>query len=99
MTRPDRGIADTPIPLRKFLNHPQRFADETLEGLLLAHPTEVRRLDHEPRTVVRADRPATGHVVIATGGGSGHLPLFVGYVVRGPHRAYDCNRLVNITYA
>ncbi len=68
--------------MRKFLNDPAAFADEALEGLLLAHSDKVRRLDDEPRAVVRTgERPR--RVAIATGGGSGHLPLFVGYVVRG----------------
>ncbi|WP_432828620.1 dihydroxyacetone kinase subunit DhaK [Dactylosporangium sp. CA-092794] len=69
--------------MRKFLNNPERFADEALEGLLLAHPGRARRLPEEPRAVVRADGSQRGRVAIATGGGSGHLPLFVGYVVRG----------------
>ena len=69
--------------MRKFLNDPERFADEALEGLLLAYPGQVRRLPEEPRAVVRADRPERPRVAVATGGGSGHLPLFVGYVARG----------------
>jgi dihydroxyacetone kinase len=31
---------------------------------------------------VRADPPVAGKVAIATGGGSGHLPVFLGYVGR-----------------
>jgi phosphoenolpyruvate---glycerone phosphotransferase subunit DhaK len=69
--------------MRKFMNDPERFADEALEGLLLAHPTLVRSVPNQPRAVVRADHKHRGRVAIATGGGSGHLPLFVGYVVRG----------------
>jgi dihydroxyacetone kinase-like protein len=33
--------------------------------------------------VVRADAPVKGKVGIATGGGSGHLPVFMGYVGKG----------------
>lgn len=69
--------------MRKFMNDPERFADEALEGLLLAHPGLVTTVPGQPRAVVRADGQQRGRVAIATGGGSGHLPLFVGYVVRG----------------
>ncbi len=32
---------------------------------------------------MRADEPKKGKVGLATGGGSGHLPLFLGYVGKG----------------
>src|SRR5690242_11865317 len=69
--------------MRKFMNDPERFPDEALEGLLLAHPGLVTAVPGQSRAVVRADGQHRGRVAIATGGGSGHLPLFVGYVVRG----------------
>jgi dihydroxyacetone kinase len=69
--------------MRKFINGPEAFVDEMLEGLVLAHPGRIRRLDEEPRAIVRADTSFDGRVTIATGGGSGHLPVFVGYVGRG----------------
>ena len=69
--------------MRKLLNDPEAFVDEMLEGLVLAHPGRVRMAADEPRAVVRADCDFAGRVTIATGGGSGHLPLFVGYVGRG----------------
>jgi dihydroxyacetone kinase-like protein len=69
--------------MRKLLNDPEAFVEEMLDGLALAHHQRVRRLPGEPRAVVRADEHPEGRVAIATGGGSGHLPLFVGYVGRG----------------
>lgn len=69
--------------MRKLINDPENFVDEMLEGLVLAHPGRVRRLRDEPRAVLRADVEFEGRVTIATGGGSGHLPLFVGYVGSG----------------
>jgi phosphoenolpyruvate---glycerone phosphotransferase subunit DhaK len=69
--------------VRKLINNPEDFVDEMLEGLVLAHPGRVRRLEEEPRALVRADAEFHGRVTIATGGGSGHLPVFVGYVGRG----------------
>lgn len=69
--------------MRKFMNDPERFPDEALEGLLLAHSGQVTSVPGQPRAIVRADGQHRDRVAIATGGGSGHLPLFVGYVVRG----------------
>jgi phosphoenolpyruvate---glycerone phosphotransferase subunit DhaK len=54
-----------------------------LEGLLLAHPDRVRAVSGEPRAIVRVDDDPRPRVTIATGGGSGHLPLFVWYVRPG----------------
>jgi dihydroxyacetone kinase-like protein len=68
--------------MRKLINAPSNFADETLEGILAAYPDRLRLADH-PRAVIRADAPVSGKVAIATGGGSGHLPLFLGYVGQG----------------
>jgi dihydroxyacetone kinase len=70
-------------PLRKLLNQPEKFVDEMLEGLLLAHPALVRAVGGEPRAIVLAVNDPRPRVTIATGGGSGHLPLFVGYVQPG----------------
>ena len=69
--------------MQKLLNDPAHFVDETLEGILLAHPDRLRAVEGEPRAIVRADAPRPGKVGIATGGGSGHLPVFLGYVGRG----------------
>jgi dihydroxyacetone kinase len=52
-----------------------------LDGILAAHPDQLRR--PSPRAIVRADAPVADKVGIATGGGSGHLPVFMGYVGRG----------------
>jgi phosphoenolpyruvate---glycerone phosphotransferase subunit DhaK len=69
--------------MQKFLNRPDAFVDEMLEGLMLANPTRVRQLAEDPRAVVSVHDGAVNRVTIATGGGSGHLPLFVGYVRAG----------------
>jgi dihydroxyacetone kinase len=69
--------------MRKLLNDPDAFVDEMLDGLVLASGGRVRQVDTEPRALVRADGEFAGRVTIATGGGAGHLPLFVGYVGAG----------------
>ncbi len=69
--------------MQKLLNTPEAFVDEALEGFVLANSRTVRRLADEPRAIVRAVTPTEPRVAIATGGGFGHLPLFVGYVATG----------------
>ncbi len=69
--------------MKKIINDPDDFVDEMLEGLLLAHPDELRPASADRRALVRADAPVAGQVGIVTGGGSGHLPVFLGYVGRG----------------
>lgn len=69
--------------MRKFINNPENFVDEFVEGILLAHPDQVKTPGDDIRVLVRADAPQQGKVGIVTGGGSGHLPLFKGYVGKG----------------
>jgi len=69
--------------VKKILNRPEDFVEETLEGLYAAHPDALRPAGDDPRVLVRADAPVQGKVGLATGGGSGHLPVFLGYVGSG----------------
>jgi phosphoenolpyruvate---glycerone phosphotransferase subunit DhaK len=69
--------------MKKLINDPDDFVDEMLEGLLLAHPDLLRSASDDHRALVRADAPLRGKVGIVTGGGSGHLPVFLGYVGKG----------------
>jgi dihydroxyacetone kinase-like protein len=67
--------------MQKILNDPERFVDEMLEGIIAAHPSQLRRVG--PRAIVRTAAPIADKVAIVTGGGSGHLPVFMGYVGAG----------------
>ncbi len=69
--------------MKKIINDPFAFVDEMLEGIILAHPDQLRLVGPDRRVVVRAGAPIQGKVGIATGGGSGHLPVFMGYVGKG----------------
>lgn len=69
--------------MKKIINEPLEFVDEFVEGILLAHPDLVKTPGDDRRVLVRADAPVPGKVGIVTGGGSGHLPLFKGYVGKG----------------
>jgi len=68
--------------VQKILNDPAQFALEMLEGLYLAHPKLVTHTG-DPFCLVRTQAPIEGKVALATGGGSGHLPVFLGYVGQG----------------
>lgn len=69
--------------MKKILNRPEAYVDEMLEGLCLAHGESFRRLGDDGRIVARAGGPVAGKVGIVTGGGSGHLPVFLGYIGDG----------------
>jgi phosphoenolpyruvate---glycerone phosphotransferase subunit DhaK len=69
--------------MKKILNDPYKFVDEMMEGILIAHPDHFKTAENDLRSIVRADAPVKGKVAIATGGGSGHLPVFMGYVGKG----------------
>jgi dihydroxyacetone kinase-like protein len=69
--------------MKKILNDPNEFVAEMLEGLLKAHPDALDFAAGDRHCIVRADAPMENKVALATGGGSGHLPVFLGYVGRG----------------
>ena len=68
--------------MKKFLNAPEDFVDEMLDGIYTAHPKQLASVADDRRCMVAAKR-VPGKVGLATGGGSGHLPLFLGYVGAG----------------
>lgn len=69
--------------MKKLINKPEDFARETIEGIVLAHPESLKMVNNSWHCLVRADEKKEGKVAIATGGGSGHLPVFLGYVGYG----------------
>lgn len=69
--------------MNKIMNQPESFVDESLEGIVLAHGDMLKFAEGNNRAVVRADAPVQGKVAIVTGGGYGHLPVFLGYVGKG----------------
>jgi len=82
-TRNFQHRRDATMAMRKIINDPEKVVDETIEGILAAFPKHLKRVDGTARGLARADCPVRGKVAIATGGGSGHLPLFLGYVGQG----------------
>ena len=70
--------------MRKIMNDPKNFVDDFLDGLLKAYPREFCAVPGFPRALTRVEPAgADPKVAIVTGGGSGHLPLFLGYVGQG----------------
>ncbi len=68
--------------MKKFMNKAEDFVDDMLKGIYAAHPDEVTMVGDDLRCLVTM-RPKENKVAIVTGGGSGHLPLFLGYVGNG----------------
>lgn len=68
--------------MKKIINKPVDFVPEMLDGLIKAHPDQLA-FTQDIHCIVRADSPVQGKVALATGGGSGHLPVFLGYVGKG----------------
>jgi dihydroxyacetone kinase-like protein len=69
--------------MKKLINKAERFVEEMMEGILLAYGAQVQCLDPEKRILVRKEPAPKGKVGIMTAGGSGHLPVFLGYVGDG----------------
>ena len=68
--------------MKKIINQPENYVNEMLEGLYIAHPDMITYTADDLRCLVTANK-VDGKVGIITGGGSGHLPLFLGYVGKG----------------
>lgn len=69
--------------MKKIMNFADDFVNESLEGILCAHPYLLRMVDSNIRAICRYNAPVRGKVAIVTGGGYGHLPTFLGYVGEG----------------
>ena len=68
--------------MKKIINAPENYVDDMLKGIYAAHSDEVKYTADDLRCYCRAEKK-DGKVAIITGGGSGHLPLFLGYVGDG----------------
>lgn len=67
--------------MKKIINRPENVVDEMLDGIALAYPQTVRRLEGK-NVLVRAGAPKS-KVALISGGGSGHEPSHGGFVGRG----------------
>lgn len=69
--------------MRKLINRPEDFVEEVIDGIILAYGDRLRLLNGDSRIILRNPPARPGKVAIVTGGGSGHLPVFLGYVGKG----------------
>ena len=67
--------------MKKLINDPTKVTLESISGFCLAYPQMVKQMS--PHAVARKDAPISGKVGIVVGGGSGHEPLFLGWVGLG----------------
>ena len=65
--------------MKKIINAPEQYTEDMLRGIYAAYPDMVRYAGNDLRCYCTA-RKKQGKVAIITGGGTGHLPLFLGYV-------------------
>ena len=68
--------------MKKIINNPANFVEESIDGLIKSHP-DIYALASDNNRVITRSKKASNKVGIVTGGGSGHLPVFTGYVGEG----------------
>ena len=68
--------------MKKIINRPTDFVDESLIGLVKSHP-DIYAFSKDNLRVITRSKKASKKVGIVSGGGSGHLPVFTGYVGKG----------------
>lgn len=69
--------------MKKIINEATNFVDETIEGIIYAYGDKLKLLNGDKRIIITNFPVEKGKVGIVTGGGSGHLPVFLGYVGDG----------------
>jgi dihydroxyacetone kinase-like protein len=69
--------------MRKIINRPENFVDEMVDGIIAAYEGRLKLLNGDRRIILSAYPKKEGKTGIVTAGGSGHLPLFLGYVGQG----------------
>lgn len=78
--------------MKKLINNPNEVVTEMIEGMILAHPDKLKKLEGTS-VIARKDAPVAGKVGIVSGGGSGHEPSHAGYVGKGMLDAAVCGEV------
>lgn len=68
--------------MKKIINKKEDYVKELVNGIVKAHSDKVKLLNDDFRILVKKEK-SQDKVGLVTGGGSGHLPLFLGYVGEG----------------
>ncbi len=67
------------MKMKKLINDPFAVTDELVDGFMAANGANLVKLDGV-NVIVKRGFPRPGRVGVVVGGGSGHEPLFIGYV-------------------
>lgn len=78
-------------PAKKILNDPRKVVAEMIDGLVLANDGRIARVPGHD-AIVRTDLPDS-KVALLIGGGSGHEPLFHGFVGRNMGDGAACGQV------
>lgn len=68
--------------MKKILNKAEEFVDDSIKGIIAAYGNKIECLNGDNRIIVNKNKKEN-KVGIVTAGGSGHLPVFLGYVGDG----------------
>ena len=68
--------------MKKIINKPSDFVEESIQGLVKSHP-EIYAFAKDNKRVITRSKKSSNKVGVVSGGGSGHLPVFTGYVGKG----------------
>ncbi len=67
--------------MKKLINLADNVVEEMIEGMVMAHPDRIKRVEGT-NVLVRKDTPVD-KVAVISGGGSGHEPAHAGFIGRG----------------
>ncbi len=68
--------------MKKIINNPDDFVSESIKGLVVSYP-EIYQFSSDTNKVLHRKNKSNNKVGLVSGGGSGHLPLFTGYIGTG----------------
>ena len=68
--------------MKKIINNADNFVEESISGLVKSYP-EIYKYSSETNKVLTRSIKVNNKVGLVSGGGSGHLPLFTGYIGKG----------------
>ena len=69
--------------MKKMINSADTFVQDTMEGIICAYGDKLKLLHNDFQVLVSNYPASKGKVGVVTAGGSGHLPVFLGYVGKG----------------
>ncbi|KGK87649.1 dihydroxyacetone kinase subunit DhaK [Clostridium sp. HMP27] len=75
--------------MKKLINNSEQVVEEMINGMVAAHPKDIKRLDGE-NIIIRYNTIGNEKVSLVSGGGSGHEPAHAGYVGYGMLDAAVC---------